>query len=586
MRPEQESKFSLRFILRAPAVAAGLSAMPVPLPFSDVVPAGDLQRRCALNFSRLHDEPFRFDAMVKASTAAEAPGDWIGRAMLGLSVLGQTLRFEPLYLGETMAKLPSALNARGYIGLLHAAGTADENQVGGHNGLLRGLCEYYLWKRDPRALMVIRSVVANLMVPTRDLYAAYPDEKLAKLADGRPIGLTVKNEGAWVGLSTDIGTVFFTLDGLTQAYTIEPSPELRGLIETMIARYARLDVQKIGAQTHSTLSTLRGIFRWWEEVDPRPELLALVRERYRLYREIAETEHYANYNWFGRPEWTEACGVVDSFLLAVQLWRATGEADYLQAAHRIYFNALCYAQRPNGGFGCDLCVGADGRVQLAPHPKIFEAPWCCSMRGAEGLARAAQFNLMTDASGGAVWVPFYFEGDYTLRFPGGEIAVRCASEYPHAGRVRWTVLRSTVGAAKAWHFLVPPGVAPRALTLTQVGRPVELRESAGFVTASLALVAGEVLALDFALALTVRQPATAALPAGYHRFCHGPLVLGAERADEVRLETDSEFAALGRGRYQCRRTGTLLAPIDDLTYRSEAGARAHRAQLVFRDGPA
>ena len=323
--------------------------------------------------------------MVKANTAAEAPGDWIGRAMLGLSVLGQVLQTEPHYLEEMMAKLPSALNARGYIGPIHAAGTADENQVGGHNGLLRGLGEYYLWKRDPRALTVIRSVVTNLMLPTRDLYAAYPDEKLAKLADGRPIGLTVKNEGVWVGLSTDIGTVFFTLDALTQVHSIDPSPELRALIEIMIARYARLDVRKIGAQTHSTLSTLRGIFRWWEAVDPRPELLILVRERYQVYRALAETEHYANYNWFGRPEWTEACGVVDSFLLAVQLWRATAEADYLHTAHRIYFNALCYAQRPNGGFGCDLCVGADGRVQLAPHPKIFEAPWCCSMRGAEGL---------------------------------------------------------------------------------------------------------------------------------------------------------------------------------------------------------
>jgi len=33
---------------------------------------------------------------------------------------------------------------------------------------------------------------------------------------------------------------------------------------------------------------------------------------------------------------------------------------------------------------------------------LMTTPWCCSMRGAEGLARAAQFNLMTDASGGAV----------------------------------------------------------------------------------------------------------------------------------------------------------------------------------------
>jgi hypothetical protein len=76
------------------------------------------------------------------------------------------------------------------------------------------------------------------------------------------------------------------------------------------------------------------------------------------------------------------------------------------------------------------------------------------------------------------------------------------------------------------------------------------------------------------------------LPAGYHRFCHGPLVLGAERPDVVSLQAEDDFLPLGRGRYQCRRTGTLLAPVDDLIYRSEAAARAHCAQLVFKDGPA
>lgn len=556
--------------------------MPVPLSLGDAVPAGDLRRRAALNFSRLQDNAFRYEAMIHASTAQEAPGDWVGRGLLGLSLLGQTLQTEPAYLEEIIARLPEALNARGYIGVIHPAGTADENQVGGHNNLLRGLCEYYLWKHEPRALAIIRSIVTNLMVPTRELFDAYPDDKLAKLADGRPIGLTVKNEGVWRGLSTDIGVVFFTLDGLTQAYRVDPTPVLRDLIETMIARYAKLDVRKIGAQTHSTLSTLRGIFRWWDEVDARPELLALVRERYALYRTYAETEHFANYNWFGRPEWTEACGVVDSFLLAGQLWRATGEAGYLQAAHRIYFNALCYAQRPNGGFGCDLCVGTQGRLQLAPHPKIFEAPWCCSMRGAEGLARAAQGNLMVDAKAGAVWVLFYFEGVYTLRFPDGNIELRCASEYPYAGRVRWTVVSSTV-AAKRWHFFVPPGVLSGDVTLSQSERAVTTLEAGGFLVADLSLTAGEVLALDFPLEISVMQPATADLPAGHHRFFHGPLVLGAERPDLVSLQANDTFIPLGRGRYQCRRSGTVLAPVDDLTYRSEAEARAHRAQLVFAE---
>lgn len=560
--------------------------MPVLLPLGDVVPAGDLRRRTLLNFARLHELPFRFEAMVTAATAREAPGDWLGRAILGLTLLGQTLGAEPQYLEEIIARLPTVLNGRGYIGPVHPPGTADENQVGGHNSLLRGLGEYFLWKNDPRALAVIRSVVANLMLPTRGLYAAYPDHKLAQLAEGRPIGLTVKNDGAWIGLSTDIGTIFFTLDGLTQAYTIDPTPELRALIETMIARYTQLDPLKLGAQTHVTLSALRGIFRWWQEVAARPELLALVQERYRIYREHAETEHYANYNWFGRPEWTEACGVVDSFLLAVQLWRATGAGDYLATAHRIYYNALCYAQRPNGGFGCDLCVGTESRVHLAPHPKIFEAPWCCSMRGAEGLVCAGLANCALDAATGEIWQLFYFSGDYTLRFADGELTLRCTSDYPQDGQVTWRVLRSSVRRARPWHFFVPPNVAADTLALTHNGRGVGLREAAGFGSASLSLATGDGLALSFPLALRVQQPGHPAVPSGYHRFSHGPLLLGAEQLEVVVLQAGDEFQALGRGRYQCRRTGTLLQPLDDVTYRPEAEARGHHTQLLFPDGPA
>lgn len=556
-------------------------------PLADVAPAGDLRRRAMLNFQRLQDPAFRFEAMVVASTAKEAPGDWIGRAMLGLSLLGQVLRCEPPYLEEILARLPSALNARGYIGELHAPGTVDENQVGGHNGLLRGLCEYYLWKREERVLAMIRGIVSRLMVPTRPLYAAYPDHKLAKLADGKPIGLTVRNEGVWIGLSTDIGTVFFTLDGLTQAYGIDPSPELRALIETMIARYAELDVRRIGAQTHSTLSTLRGILRWWEQVDPRPELLALVRERYALYRSCAETEHFANYNWFDRPEWTEACAVVDSFLLSVELWRVTGEASYLATAHRVYFNALSYAQRPNGGYGCDLCLGAGGQVDLSPHPKIFEAPWCCSMRGAEGLARAAQANLAREVTTRTVWMLFYFEGDTTVRLPEGEMVLRCQSDYPLAGRVEWTVVRSTLTRPLTWKCFVPPGVRAHAMTLTLRDAALPLEPSAGFVGATVSPETGARLVLTFPLSVAVGQPGNPTLLPGMHRFSLGPLLLGLEKTPEDTqrhsLAADDTFLPLGRGRFRCVRTGAVLVPFNDLTYRSEREARTHRTQVLFPD---
>lgn len=520
--------------------------------------------------------------MIHSSTAKEAPGDWIGRAILGLSVLGQTLKTEPHYLEECIARLREACNERGYIGVIHPAGTADENQVGGHNGLLRGLCEYYLWKQDPRALTAIRGIVRNLMVPTRELYAHYPDHPLDKLKDGSQVGLTVKNEGPWLGLSTDIGTVFFTLDGLTQAYVIDPDPELRALIETMIARYRQIDVVKLGAQTHSFLTTLRGILRWYNEVDARADYLQLVQERYALYRELAETEHHANYNWFGRPKWTEACGVIDAFMLAVQLWQITRDADFLHEAHRVYFNALSYAQRPNGGFGCDYCVGANGELFLSPY-RFFEAPWCCSMRGAEGLARAAQYSVFTTNDENRIWLPFYFEGNATARWQEQSIAFMVRSEYPTTGRVAFTITDANVGQAVDFRFFVPPGVNATAMTLKRNDAQVVLREENGFACATFLPAKNDVLALEFPLHIAPEQPQNPTRLPGYHRFAHGPLLLGCECTEAQTLAADDEFESMGRGRYRCQRTGILLAPVNDLTYLTEAQARAHRAQLIFPD---
>lgn len=558
--------------------------MVTPLSLADVLPAGDLRRRSALNYQRIHDEPFRFDAMVTSSTMREAPGDWIGREMLGLAVLSQTLRTEPRYLEEIVAKLPGAMNSRGYLGNELPPRTFDENQVSGHNSMLRGLCEYYLWKKDPRALELMRPILANLMLPLEPLFAEYPSERVEKAADGVPQSLTVDHHGTWSKLATDVGAVFFTLDGLTQAYTVLPSPGLKRLVETMIARFQQLDLWKIGAQTHVTLSTLRGIFRWWEEVDQRPELLALIKDRFALYRERAETEHYANICWFGKPEWTEICGVVDAFLLSMQLWRATGEEGYLREAQLIYFNAMSYGQRPNGGYGCDVCTGSRGQLHVAPFPKIFEAAFCCTMRGSEGLARATQMNFMTDPQAGRVWSLFYFEGDYTLRFPDGEIVLRCLSEFPMTGRVQWTVVKSTVSAEREWNFYVPPNVVASEVRISSPrGGSLALTPAAGCLRTKLALREGDVVTLELPVRFTVSQPITADLPAGYHRFFHGPLLLGAEGASSAVLDTEDEFIPVGRARYECKRTGTQLAPINDITYRSEAEARLDQRQVLFAE---
>ena len=59
----------------------------------------------------------------------------------------------------------------------------------------------------------------------------------------------------------------------------------------------------------------------WHELERRPEGLAFAESLYRQYRTLAMTETYENYNWLNWPEWTEACAVIDSFILTVHLSR-------------------------------------------------------------------------------------------------------------------------------------------------------------------------------------------------------------------------------------------------------------------------
>ena len=215
---------------------------PIPLSLDAVTPQGDLLRRLALNWQRLHDEPYRFDALAQAFTAPDAPGDWIGRTILGLTLLAQVTKWAPRYLDEIIQRLPELLNEQGYIGSILPAGIVNEGQLAGHNALLRGLSEYYFWQADPQVALLIRRIVENLVIPAQGAFATYPDHPLPAQSQSASaqIAHPVATTEQWQGLSTDIGQVFMILDGATQAYGIVPSKELHHSITTIIARFRQI----------------------------------------------------------------------------------------------------------------------------------------------------------------------------------------------------------------------------------------------------------------------------------------------------------------------------------------------------------
>jgi hypothetical protein len=277
------------------------------------------------------------------------------------------------------------LNSDGYRGPIQP-GVADEQALSGHNWLLRALMEYHLWKHDAASMNLARGIVENLYLPWREAYGL--SHRPCPAFDGRRASGTLDGKivCGWK-TSTDIGCAFISLDALSQYHQITRDPRVESLIDEMIVRFQTIDLVASSMQTHAALSALRGILRY-SETTGREDLLDFAIRAFEQYLKLGISECYANHNWFGRPLWTEPCAIVDSYIVTIELCKRTGQGRYADIANRIYHSAFLHAQRANGGFGCDSCVGSGERPEIL-RSVIPEAHWCCSMRGAEGLYAAA-----------------------------------------------------------------------------------------------------------------------------------------------------------------------------------------------------
>jgi len=557
-------------------------SFPSPISLSRVRAEGELGAMIQTLFSRLHEPLYRYDEVIRCDTHTECPGDWYGRIILALTMLSQVTGQEAQHLRELARNLPKQINGKGYFGPVVADMEYDEGAAA-HNFLLRGLCEYHLWKEAPEMLAMARRMAESVFVPLAAVVRTYPDEEQRRVmnAPDAVIGTYAGNVGRW-RLSSDTGSLFGALDGLSQVAQLTGSKELGKAIDAMLARYEKIDVVRLQAQTHSTLTTARALVRLFvHRQDPR--YLQMAREHYQLYKQHAWTEDYQNYNWFGRPLWTEGCTIVDSLILAGQLWQFTGEAGFLDDFHLIFYNGLRHNQFPNGGFGVATCLGTGGNIfHLKQIEDMAEATWCCTMHGANGLAWAAQSTYFLD--GNRIVVPHYTPSTAELHFRAGDLTLKQTTEYPYAGKVRLDVTRSTSAGEKQLRFFIPSWVRADALqlSLNQKQAPGEVNGS--FVTLATALKEGDVIELTFELRLRKETLLVPERAPGYCRYFHGPVMLGCVTDDEVVIDPQDEWAYRGQGVYEIIAKKVTLAPLSFQSYKSMDEARRMKVQFLFRDG--
>ncbi|NQU43439.1 glycoside hydrolase family 127 protein [bacterium] len=567
--------------------------MPTPIDLSDVVMRGELSFRGIKNYARLEGKWYRPHEVFKADQHGW-PGDWEGRIILALVSQAQATHREPAWLEEIIRRLPDHLNEKGYFGRICEVGWANEQQLSGHSWLLRGLIAYCEWKKDRTVRDILEGILRNLFLPAHDNFHFYPLTPEGRDNPEKWELSHLQSKTKTHKATSDTGCAFIALDGVTEAWRYLKWPELEAMARTMIDRFTKLQLEECFVQTHATLSCLRGICRYVENGGDR-KYLAMARRIFDRYMSHATTEHYGNYNWWGMPRWTEPCAIIDSYILAHWFWRLTGETRYQTAAHHIFYNGLAHAFRVDGSFGTDMCIGAElpemdgGAAAYDPtllKPRTYEVYWCCTMRGGEFFARAAEGAFLSH--GDDIWLPIFHNA--TAKVAG--LTLRETTTYPYEGAVRLEVLGARHAERRTIHFFLPPWTSAPEVRLN--GERIKHRKAKGFVEVTGDFRKGDVLDYGFDLGLHVMPTQGKNNIANHHSFRHGPLLLvldqprpesfdpprTPEPAMTKALPADTEFEPLGSARYRVKDGPLMLVPVYDNDNLTE---RWHARQALFRD---
>ena len=523
--------------------------------YSSIRVKGDLAVRSGLNYSRLEGAWYRPEEIFSADSHGW-PGDWEGRVILALAMLEKSTHRASAYLDEIISILPAHLNEKGYLGPILPENRFDEQHFSGQSWMLRALAEYYQFKKDPRALAILKTMVQNFLMPAKGSYALYPIEPGKRFTAQTPWVLShLQTKTKHHAETSDAGCAFMMIDGATAAYELLPDPALRELIEEMIDRFMEADLEALNIQTHATLSAARGILRFFR-LTGEARYLEMAIARYRLYRAAAWTECYGNFNWFGAPRWTESCAIIDSFIVAVSLWSYTGDTAYLGDSHLIYYNALSHGNRVNGSFGTDRCCGAlETEDNLFLAPVNYETYWCCTMRGGEGFARAISYCYFTE--GNTIAFPFFHSFEAAVALDSGTICLEMISKYPFRDTVAVMVKNTDCKSPCRLAFFVPEWAGDARLTLNGTALPET--PDGGFIAVERLFRPGDLIGYCLDMRTRCEETRFDNCVRGYHKFFYGPLLLGREAEKKLNSTDGNRFENYAESRYKSAGTVSIRA---------------------------
>jgi hypothetical protein len=450
-----------------------------PFPLDVEITAIDWRSRLAAE--RLLDARYEPRAALDYDLADRWPGDFTGR-LLAAQIALEHVRPELAERADALAALGlDALRTDGVLGPA-VGSTIDEQQVSGHGWLVAALLSWARKRDRPDARAAALRIVDAVLLPALERLDDYPVDA-DRTADGEASGHRLPPVGRWM-LSTDTFCVLIGLEGLVAAYRETREPRYLAAIDEA-ARFVRgVDLVASRAQLLASLTAARCLLAAGRAAD-RSDLADVASEIYAAWSLHARTLDSQTWNWFGRADsWTEPCAVVDALELAWGLWEITGRQEYIEDWELIRYSGLAFAQNAEGGFSLSSVATSD-----APTLAVLEhdAYWCCTMRGAWGLAQQSGRGIRAEMRAGRVRaiLDSPLSGNLTIALPSGPALLQIESSYPESGPLRvtsdsvevelWTVEKSW---SPAISMVVAAGSTAEAeLEVTEWARPAGRSEA-------------------------------------------------------------------------------------------------------------
>jgi DUF1680 family protein len=212
------------------------------------------------------------------------------------------------------------------------------------------------------------------------------------------------------------------------------------------------------------------------------------------------------------------------------------------------------------------------------HTKEYEAHWCCTLRGSEGIAERVQslyFKL-----GNSVILADFQSSEINVELPSGNLSVSLKTDYPFDDKLDLKIRESNLRKDANLKLFIPSWI--QIMQIRKNGNPLELTMDGSYLVISGKFKSGEQYSLTFTQKLGKVKPHGNNTDENLFKIQYGPLVLGVEgQQDNIKLPQEFKIIKTGPVDFRLEETDITLHPVYHLMDEKVNEKGVYRNQVLF-----